>query len=111
LGLALCTSGCPLVLAGAAAGSAAGATVSAREGQEKAYSPLTYVGTVLADVVYVPAKVGFAGVGALTSGAAYLITLGDADVSSSIWNSSVNGNYVLTPGMIDGDTPIHFTGE
>lgn len=111
LGFSLYTSGCPLVVAGAAAGGAAGATVSVKEGQEKHYSRSTYAGTILADLFYVPAKIGFAGVGALTSGAAYLITLGDTNVSTNIWNSSVNGDYVLTPAMIDGDEPIHFTGE
>ena len=111
LALALCTTGCPVVVAGAAAGGAAGATVSAREGQEKHYAPLTYAGTILADLVYVPAKVAVATVGAATSGAAYLITLGDRNVSNNIWNSSVNGDYVLTPAMIEGDEPIHFTGE
>jgi hypothetical protein len=110
LGLSLYTWGCPFVVAGAAAGGAAGTAASAKEGQEEHHSPLTYVGTVLADVVYFPAKVVFAGAGALTSGVAYVLTLGDSSVSNNIWNASVNGNYILTPDMIEGKQPAHFVG-
>ena len=109
--LALHTSGCVAAVAGAAAGGAAGTAVSVKEEREEHHSPLTYVGTVLANVVYVPGKVVFAGVGALTSGAAYVLTLGDAEVSRSIWNPSVNGDYVVTPDMIDGRTAVNFVGS
>ncbi len=109
--LALHTSGCVAAIAGAAAGGAAGTAVSVKEGQEEQHSPLTYVGTVLANVVYLPAKVIFAGTGAVTSGAAYLLTLGDADVSRSIWNPTVNGDYVVTPDMIDGKQAVRFVGS
>ena len=111
LGLSLYTWGCPFVVAGAAAGGAAGTAASAKEGQEEHHSPLTYVGTVLADVVYFPAKVVFAGAGALTSGVAYVLTLGDSSVSTNIWNASVNGSYILTPDMIEGKQPVHFVGS
>lgn len=111
LSLSLYMSGCPVVIAGAAAGGAAGAAVSTNKGQEEHHGALTYVGTVLADIVYVPAKVIFAGAGAITSGAAYLLTLGDADASRSIWNTAVNGDYVLTPAMIEGEQPVHFAGS
>jgi len=104
-------SGCVAAVAGAAAGGAAGTAVSVNEGSEERHGPLTYVGTVLANVVYFPAKVVFAGTGAVTSGAAYLLTVGDAQASSNIWNAAVNGNYVVTPDMIDGKTPVHFVGS
>ena len=110
-GLALCASGCVAALAGAAAGGAAGTAVSVKDGQEEHHAPMTYVGTVLANVVYFPAKVVFAGAGALTSGAAYLLTLGDAEVSRSIWTPSVNGDYVVTPAMIEGKRAVHFVGS
>lgn len=111
LGLSLCAYGCPFVIAGAAAGGAAGTAASAKESEEEHHSALTYVGTVLADVVYFPAKVVFAGAGALTSGVAYVLTLGDSSVSDNIWNASVNGNYILTPDMIEGKQPVHFVGS
>ena len=71
---------------------------------------MTYAGTVLANVVYVPAKIVFAGAGAATSGVAYIVTLGDTETSDSVWNASVGGNYVLTPNMIEGDEPVRFVG-
>jgi len=103
--------GCFLLIAGAAAGGAAGTAVSAKESEEEHHGALTYVGTVLANVVYVPAKVVFAGVGAVTSGLAYVLTLGDSSASGSIWNASVNGTYVVTPNMIEGKEPAHFVGS
>ena len=111
LGLSLCAYGCPFVVAGAAAGGAAGTAASAKESEEEHHSALTYVGTVLGDMVYFPAKVVFAGAGALTSGVAYVLTLGDSSVSNNIWNASVNGNYILTPDMIEGKQPAHFVGS
>jgi hypothetical protein len=108
--LSLYTWGCPVVVAGAAAGGAAGAAASAKESEEEHHGALTYVGTVAADVFYVPAKVLFAGAGALTGAVAYLLTLGDSSVSNKIWNTSVNGTYVLTPDMIEGKQPYHFVG-
>jgi hypothetical protein len=110
LGLSLYTCGCPFVIAGAAAGGAAGTAVSAKESEEEHHGALTYVGTVLGNVVYFPAKVVFAGAGALTSGVAYVLTIGDSSVSNNIWNASVNGNYILTPDMIEGKKPVHFVG-
>jgi hypothetical protein len=103
--------GCFLLVAGAAAGGAAGTAVSAKESQTESHGVLTYVGTVLVDVVYVPTKVVFAGVGALTSGLAYILTLGDSHASGKIWNASVNGNYIVTPDMIEGNEPVHFVGS
>jgi hypothetical protein len=101
---------CPLVVAGAAAGGASGTAVSAKESEKEHHGVLTYVGTVLVDVVYFPAKVVFAGVGATTSGVAYVLTLGDSSVSDNIWNASVEGNYILTPDMLEGNRPVHFVG-
>ena len=85
--------------------------MSAKESQEEQHGAMTYVGTVLADVVYVPAKVVFTAAGALTSGVAYIVTVGDSNASSAIWNKSVNGDYVLTPSMVEGKKPVHFVGS
>jgi hypothetical protein len=108
--LALETSGCVLLLAGAASGGAAGAAVSAGDSQEEHHSAMTYVGTVLANVVYFPAKVLFAGGGAVVSGVSYVATLGRPQPTDEIWDASVKGNYVVTPRMIEGKAPVHFVG-
>ena len=108
--LALETSGCALLIAGAASGGAAGTAVSVREGREEHHSAMTYVGTVLANVVYFPAKVLFAGGGAVVSGVSYVATLGRPQPTDEIWDASVRGNYVVTPEMIEGRAPVHFVG-
>jgi hypothetical protein len=102
--------GCALLIGGAVAGGAAGGVASAREARHETHPPMTYVGTVLANVVYVPAKVVFAVGGAATTGVAYLATLGNADEARPIWNAAVGGDYVVTPSMVDGQDAVHFVG-
>jgi len=109
ISLTLHGTGCALLVAGAA-GGAAGAVVSTKESEHEEHAPMTYVATVLTNVVYVPAKVVFAVLGAVTSGVTYLVTLGSSEPTDSIWNSSVRGNYVVTPRMIEGKQTIHFAG-
>jgi hypothetical protein len=111
LALALPNSGCAPLVAGAASGGAAGVATSVNESREEHHSPMTYAGTVLANVVYFPAKVLFAGAGAATSGVSYVVTLGEPQPTNQIWNASVKGNYVVTPDMIDGKAPVHFVGS
>jgi hypothetical protein len=108
--LVLETSGCALLVAGAASGGAAGTAVSAGESREEHHSAMTYVGTVLANVVYFPAKVLFAGGGSVVSGVSYIATLGRPQPTEKIWDASVKGNYVVTPKMIEGKAPVHFVG-
>lgn len=111
LWLALQTSGCALLIAGAASGGAAGAAVSVSDSRKEAHhSPMAYAGTVLANVVYFPAKVAFAGGGAVASGVSYVVTLGRPQPTDTIWDASVKGNYVMTPSMIEGKAPVHFVG-
>ena len=102
--LVLCT--CALLTG---LGCSPAAAASGRK--EGGHSVPTYFGTVLANIFYIPAKVVFAAAGAVTSGLAYVVTLGDTSVSNSIWNTSVNGDYVVTPPMIEGRESVDFTGE
>ncbi len=66
--------------------------------------------TMLADAAYVPAKFVYAALGGITGGASWALTGGNSQISDTIWRSSLGGDYVLTPSMIRGDTPIHFSG-
>lgn len=108
--LAINISGCALLVVAAASGGAAGTAVSVQEGRQEHHAPMTYAGTVLANVVYVPVKVLFAGGGAVASGVTYVATLGRPEPTTKIWKASVGGNYVMTPRMIEGKAPIHFVG-
>lgn len=97
--------GCALLIGGGVTSAAASTVV-----RHETHSATTYVETVLANVGYIPAKAVFAGIGAATSGVVYVATLGNVETARPIWDSSVRGNYVLTPSMIDGEQTIHFAG-
>jgi len=94
----------------AAAGGAAGGVASARAIRQEQHSPAIYAETILANVVYVPAKALFAASGAVTSGITYLMTAGNREPAGTVWRSAIDGDYVLTPDMIEGDEPVHFVG-
>jgi hypothetical protein len=67
-------------------------------------------GTVVGNLFYVPAKVVYGVLGGITGGASYLLTGGNTQTANTIWRSSLGGDYVLTPGMVAGQKPIHFSG-
>jgi hypothetical protein len=69
------------------------------------------VGSALANVVYVPAKVVYAGLGLLTGGAAYVLTGGSSTVANRILTPSVRGTYVITPRHLTGEEPVEFVGK
>ena|SRR5215470_3540540 len=68
------------------------------------------VGTVLANVFYMPTKVVYAGLGLLTGGIGYMLTAGRGDVANEIIYPAVKGTYVLTTDHLKGEQPIVFIG-
>jgi hypothetical protein len=66
--------------------------------------------TLLANVGYIPAKTVYAILGGIAGGAGYALTGGNQQTANSIWRSSLGGDYVLTPAMVRGEEPIHFSG-
>src|SRR5215475_14545729 len=107
--LSLSTSGCALLIGGAVAGGAAGGAAAVDQSDEH-HSPMTYVGSVLASAVYFPAKVVFAAGGAVASGVTFLATLGNPEPTREVWDASVEGDYVVTPRMIEGREDVDFIG-
>lgn len=69
------------------------------------------VGTVLANVFYMPSKVAYAGLGLLTGGLGYLLTAGRGDVANEIIYPAVKGTYVLTTSHLKGEEPVMFIGS
>jgi hypothetical protein len=67
-------------------------------------------GTVAGNILYVPAKVVYGILGGITGGASYLLTGGNTQTANTIWRSSLGGDYVLTPDMVAGQKPVHFSG-
>ncbi|MGA2409066.1 MAG: hypothetical protein ABSG46_01575 [Candidatus Binataceae bacterium] len=67
-------------------------------------------GTVIGNAIYMPAKLLYGIGGGIVGGAGYLLTGGNKQVSNTIWRSSLGGDYVLTPDMVAGKQPVHFSG-
>jgi hypothetical protein len=68
------------------------------------------VGSVLANIFYMPAKVTYAGLGLLTGGLGYVFSGGRPEVANNIIYPSVTGNYVVTPSHLKGREPLYFVG-
>jgi len=62
-------------------------------------------------LLYTPLKVGYAGLGGLMGGLAYVLTAGNDHVAQSIWDASLQGTYWLTAKHLQGEEPIQFKGE
>jgi hypothetical protein len=75
-------------------------------GEEVGYG----VGSALANIIYIPAKVAYAGLGLLTGGLGFVLSGGKADVANNIIYPSIRGNYVVTPSHLRGEDPIYFVG-
>jgi hypothetical protein len=67
-------------------------------------------GTVVGNALYMPAKLVYGILGGIAGGAGWALTGGNTQVSNTIWRSSLGGDYVLTPNMVAGKEPIHFSG-
>ena len=66
--------------------------------------------TVLSNILYMPLKIVYATVGGVTGGLAYGLTVGDLGTAETIWVTSMGGNYVITPRMLQGEDEIAFSG-
>jgi len=67
-------------------------------------------GTVVGNVLYIPAKLVYGILGGVAGGAGWALTGGNTQVANTIWRSSLGGDYVLTPSMVAGHDPVHFSG-
>ena len=65
--------------------------------------------TVAANVVYVPAKLGYALLGGLTGGFAYVLTGANYTAAERVWIPSLGGHYVLNTNHLRGTEPIRFS--
>src|SRR5262245_20424393 len=66
--------------------------------------------TAVANLLYLPAKSGYAAIGSVTGGLGYVLTAGNKDVAENVWTSSMGGDYVLNRQQIKGEEEIHFAG-
>jgi len=76
------------------------------------WSRLGY-GTVAAgeNVVYVPAKLAYAGIGIFVAGATWAVAGGKPKLAKRVLKLALGGDYMITPSMVEGTEPIEFSGE
>jgi hypothetical protein len=55
------------------------------------------------NLVYMPFKLVYAGMGGITGTLAWVLTMGNNDVAESVWAPSLGGTYVVTPAMFRGE--------
>lgn len=67
-------------------------------------------GAACTNLLYIPAKLVYAGAGGLIGGLAWAVTLGSTETSNAVWEPTLGGDYVLTPGILAGTQPLHFNG-
>jgi type IV secretory pathway VirB2 component (pilin) len=65
----------------------------------------------LSNIVYGPVKLIYALLGGVTAGLGYALTAGDIDVTRTILDTSVNGDYVVEPAHLRGEKPLQFIGS
>ncbi len=64
---------------------------------------------VFSNLLYVPAKLAYASVGAVTGGLV-LVVSHDTSVATDVWSQTMGGNYFVLPGHLRGEAPLHFLG-
>ena len=64
----------------------------------------------LASLVYCPLKLLYAASGIALGSGSFLWTWGDQDAAMAIVDTSVGGDYVVTPEVLEGQANLRFTG-
>jgi hypothetical protein len=65
---------------------------------------------LVTNLVYIPCKMVYAILGSIVGGGTWLVTAGNSQASNTVFRSALGGDYVLTPQMLAGQQPIHFSG-
>ena len=68
------------------------------------------LGSGALSLLYTPIKVTYAVIGGFFGAFAYILTGGNTEAATSIWDSSLGGTYVIQPEHLRGDEPILFMG-
>ncbi len=76
-----------------------------------AYSGMVGVGAAICTLVYSPLKVVYAASGLVVTGLAFLWSFGDGDVTGALWRTTVGGDYVVTPSVLEGHRDLRFRGD
>ena len=75
-------------------------------------STLGYGSVAVAEnVVYVPAKLGYAFLGLVVGAGSWAVAGGRTRLAKRVLKQALGGDYFITPSMVEGKEPIEFTGE
>ncbi|HKA13397.1 MAG TPA: hypothetical protein VKH41_00140, partial [Myxococcota bacterium] len=69
------------------------------------------VASALASFVYSPLKLIYAASGLALGSGSFLWTWGDRDAAMAVVDTSVGGDYVITPEILRGSADLRFTGH
>ena len=67
-------------------------------------------GAVFCSLLYIPFKLTYAILGGLVGGGTYLVTGGNMRAANTVWRSSLGGDWVVTPAILQGQEPLNFSG-
>jgi hypothetical protein len=67
-------------------------------------------GAVFCSLLYIPFKLTYAILGGLVGGGTYLVTAGNTQAANTVWRSSLGGDWVVTPAILQGQEPLNFSG-
>lgn len=67
-------------------------------------------GALFCSLLYIPFKLTYAILGGLVGGGTYLVTAGNTQAANTVWRSSLGGDWVVTPAMLQGQEPLNFSG-
>jgi hypothetical protein len=67
-------------------------------------------GAVFCSLLYIPFKLTYAILGGLIGGGTYLVTAGNTHAANTVWRSSLGGDWVVTPAILQGQEPLNFSG-
>ena len=62
-------------------------------------------------ILYAPLKIVYAGLGGIFGGLAWVVTGGNMEVSQTVWDSSIKGDYWISPEHLQGEEPLRFQGS
>ena len=84
--------------------------VQADEDNSEASEAGLGVGSVLLTIPYGASKMAYAGLGGIVGGMTWVLTGGNTEAATAIWEPSFYGTYVITPEHLKGNEPVRFMG-
>lgn len=68
-------------------------------------------GAGFSNLLYVPAKAVYAGLGGVVGGITWCVTGGDTELANGIWNATMNGTWAITPAILEGRERLEFNAR